>query len=1019
MNTTGNDSWTGNSSTHIDGTDIGPKATIQNGADTVESGGTVYVAEGTYKEHVTINQNLNLIGESLAGTILDGTQNGRPLTINSGLTVIITNFTITNGNVTGTNANGGGIYNDQGTLTITNCNINNNTATATATGQNAYAYGGGIYNNQGTLTITNCNINNNTATATTTGSNAFAYAYGGGIYNNFGTLTITNCNINNNTATATTTGSNAFAYAYGGGIYNNQGTLTITNCNINNNTATATSTNPHANGGGIYNNFNTLNITRCNINNNTATARTSNGPTAYGGGIYNNFGTLTITNCNINNNTATATTTGQNAYAYGGGIYTYFGTLTITNCNINNNTATATSTNPHANGGGIYNNQGTLAVNFSRIVNNSPYAISRNYGAVSSLEDNWWGSNNPDFTSLLVGVNSPTNWLYMTINATPSTINNTQTSLITVSFNNYSSDGTSSSQLDPTNGHIPDEVPVTFSLIGDILGSLMEPLTVTTTNGTASILFTAYNTGIQQINATTDNQNVSAYVTINPASFVDISNEFRDLPWGSVISTAYYNDKIYAIVKVHNLGPDATSINVRDLLNGLTWTGNYYVYRTVGPYPNTESAWVLNDPDYTFNGTDWNAGNLSTMIGSSRWLAIEVVVNQTGTVSNYAETFNQSTSPYRGYANYTAYLTAVAAPTSLTVNSPSGYNGDTVNITATLTDTTHNTPITNKTITITVNGETHTDNTDNNGQITWNYTIHNMNAQNYTINAIFTGDNQYNASNANGTLTVNLISTNLTVDDVSGNKNKTVPLTAILTDNHGTPLTGKTVEFWIDGAKVGENTTDNTGTAIFNYKITETPGNHILKAIFNETTIYQASNATGLLYVPTANLYIQINSDSANPTVGEKFTVTYKLGNKGPDTADNVTVIIPVPEGFHILQIYGDGNWTVNTNGTITWTFNNVTVGDPYLHLYGYASGEGYLPFTASIFSDTYNLNTIGVNSLTIHTIPQTTPEANAATTQTTSGNTVGMQSTGTPIAPLAIGILSVLGGLAATRKKQ
>jgi hypothetical protein len=139
------------------------------------------------------------------------------------------------------------------------------------------------------------------------------------------------------------------------------------------------------------------------------------------------------------------------------------------------------------------------------------------------------------------------------------------------------------------------------------------------------------------------------------------------------------------------------------------------------------------------------------------------------------------------------------------------------------------------------------------------------------------------------------------------------------------------------------------------------------------------------------------------------------LGNKGPDDALNVSVIILIPEGFHVLRIYGDGNWTVNANGTITWTFTNVAVGDPYLHLYGYASGEGDILFTASIFSDTYNANTIGVNSLTIQILPEETSQVNAATTETT----VGMQNTGIPLPGMVLAILMVLGGLISTRKKQ
>nr|WP_319372419.1 hypothetical protein [uncultured Methanobacterium sp.] len=918
VNTTGNDSWTGNSSTHIEGTDIGPKATIQNGTDTVEPNGFVYVADGTYTEHIIINQNLTLIGQSLAGTIIDGTQNGRPLTINSRLNVTITNFTITNGTVTEEYALGGGIYNNRGTLTITNCNIQNNTATST--GANAYAYGGGIYNYGGTLTITNCNIQNNTANATSSsaGTYAFTCAWGGGIYNFGGILTITNCNIQNNTANATSSG---------------------------------TATHEHTN--------------------------------ALGGGIYNYGGTLTITNCNIQNNTANATSSvsGADVYAFGGGIY---------------------------------NDGDTLTVNYSRIVGNTPQAINNVGPTVSSLEDNWWGSNNPVFGNLLFGVNPPTNWLYMTINATPTTINNTQTSLITVSFNNHSSDGSSFSPLDSNLGHIPDGVPVTFSLIKGLLGTygmLIPPLTLKTTNGTTYILFTATSVGIQEINASTDDQKVTATVTINPSSYVDISKEFRDLPWGTVITTAYYNDKIYAIVKVHNLGPDSTSVSVLDAPNGFIWTGNYYVLHAVGSYIPTPDSWILNDPTSPFNGTHWNVSSLNTFIGSEIWLAIEVTVNQTGTVSNYAETVNQSSYPYQGYDNYTAYLIAVVAPTSLTVNSSSGYNGDTVAITSTLTDTLHNTPVINKSVTITVNGETYTANSDSNGQITWNYLIQNMDAQDYTINGTFAGNNQYDASNANGTLSVNRILTNLTVDDVTGNKDKTVLLTAILTDNQGNPLAGKTIEFWIDSVKVGESTTGTNGIATLDYKINQTPGNHNLQAIFNESTMYQGCNATGLLYVPTANLYIQITSDKNNPTVGETFTLRYKLGNKGPDDALNVTITIPIPDGFVISKIEGDGTWTIVGNNII-WTMNNVTVGDPDLHISGWTRWAGSFLFGASILSDTFNLNSRGVSSFSLNAVPQ----INAASV---TSNTIGMQNTGTPIVPLILALLGVVGGLIATRKKQ
>ncbi|MBI4814059.1 MAG: hypothetical protein HY802_07215, partial [Methanobacterium sp.] len=81
------------------------------------------------------------------------------------------------------------------------------------------------------------------------------------------------------------------------------------------------------------------------------------------------------------------------------------------------------------------------------------------------------------------------------------------------------------------------------------------------------------------------------------------------------------------------------------------------------------------------------------------------------------------------------------------------------------------------------------------------------------------------------------------------------------------------------------------------------------------------------------------------------------------------------------------------------------------LYISGWTTGpENYL-FTASITSDTFNINSMGVSPLTLNT----PPTVNAATTT----NTVGMQTTGIPIVPLALAVLSVLCGLVATQKKQ
>jgi len=957
---------------------------------------TVYIAPGTYNEYsMSIDTSVNLHGENQDTTIIDADDNARILTIWNGATVNIEQLTFRDG----ASEYGGALRVESGTTTITDCTFDSNTVTD---------YGGAIYVDPGaTTTITGTTFTDNTAVD------------GGAIYNDGGVLDFNGCTFTGNSASSTNYG--------GGAIFNsiNGGTVNLSDCIFTSNTAEFA-------GGAIYNRYN-LTVENCTFTSNTASS--------YGGAISGGRGNNTITGCTFNGNTA----------SYGGAIAVGTAdTCTVNGCTFIGNSATTL-------GGAIYS-QPIITANFNRFYSNQASqgsAISASQ--TSNIENNWWGLNNPisSFTSLIQGVSPPTQWLYMTISANPTTINNGVTSLITVSFNNYSSDGTTYTEFDPSIGHIPDGTPVTFSLTNGPFGTLTPPLTIYTVNGTASILFTATNTGIQEVNATTDNQTcnvsipilgahaelekfyadynefannnyhivpitdpvnyldrvvvvlkvtnmgpdpisllqlhddwptdlvctnelwssrdtinwgfmpfyedkpfnlsvsslnngvtqwivigatvnasnkvitnnittisqtptdfegfdtASANLEVNPATYVEVYKKFRNTPWGQDITTAHYNDVVYAMVQVQNTGPDSTFLTVLDTLTGITWTGNYYVL-SGSINPSDPDNWMHNDPVNTFDGTQWNIPTFSSFIGGNvKWLAIEGIINQVGTASNYAEVISQGAYPYQGFDNYTATITTTITPT------------------------------------------------------------------------------------------------NLTVADARGDKDHTVTLSAVLTDYLDNPLNGETVEFWIDSTKVGEGITDATGKATFDYLISQTGGNHELKAIFNGTPLYQASEATGQLYVPSADLYIVITSNPKNPNVGEMVTLTYKLGNNGPDDAENVTITIPVPEGFVVDKIEGDGTWTYDpTTRTITWTMANVTVGDPYLYITGRFTRPGSYLFTASINSNTYNINTQGVSALTVNA--QNVVEA----------KTISMQETGAPIAPILLAILLVIGGLVVPSRK-
>ncbi|MBT6129418.1 MAG: DUF1565 domain-containing protein, partial [Candidatus Marinimicrobia bacterium] len=236
------------------------------------------------------------------------------MTFTSGedLTAVLTGFTITNGN----QFNGGGIYCNSSSPSITDCIISANVGVEGAgikcanasspsitnciiSGNTASGNGGGICSPNSLPVITNCTITGNIA------------SNGAGIFLYFSNPTITNCTISENDAIGDG-GENG-----GGGIHCDSSSPSITDCIISGNTTSY-------GGGGIYcNNSSSPVIANSTVSGNTASV--------HGGGIdsYNSC-SPTIINSTISENTA----------SWGGGVWT-LSSPTITNCTIAGNTATS------------------------------------------------------------------------------------------------------------------------------------------------------------------------------------------------------------------------------------------------------------------------------------------------------------------------------------------------------------------------------------------------------------------------------------------------------------------------------------------------------------------------------------------------------------------------------------------------------------------------------------------------------------------------------------------------------
>lgn len=322
--------------------------------------GTILIAKGTYTlgKTVHINKPLTLRGGftpdggsqeiSNNPTIIDGMEAHRVITATHGSgTLTLQGLIIQNGRVSGSSAEGGGIY-SVGDLHLQNTRVQHNAAYAsTSSGTSSYSYGGGIYTSSGSIVLSNSQIVDNTATTTFSSyTSSSSYSYGGGIYTSSGKIELVNSQITNNSAHSSSYSSDnsytsySSSYSYGGGIYTSNGRISLVNSLVNDNISSSTSS--------------------------SDSSASSYSSTSSGGGIYAESGSIYLANSEVRQNSTFSTAASDSNYAssesYGGGMYTSRGSIRLTNSQVSQNTISAISSSysstaiSSSKGGGIYGN---------------------------------------------------------------------------------------------------------------------------------------------------------------------------------------------------------------------------------------------------------------------------------------------------------------------------------------------------------------------------------------------------------------------------------------------------------------------------------------------------------------------------------------------------------------------------------------------------------------------------------------------------------------------------------------
>jgi MBG domain (YGX type)/FG-GAP-like repeat/FG-GAP repeat len=279
--------------------------------------------------------------------------------------------------------------------------------------------------------------------------------------------------------------------------------------------------------------------------------------------------------------------------------------------------------------------------------------------------------------------------------------------------------------------------------------------------------------------------------------------------------------------------------------------------------------------------------------------------------------------------------TGTINPSTLVVAAASGPQGGTVNLTGTLSSN-GAPPATIGWVTLSLpNGWTGRSLTDTKGNFGWfGASLAGLSSGVYAngIKAVFVSDGAYATSSATADLTVTAPAPVITVVSANGTYGGSANLAATITVQ-GSPLSGLTLNFAINGVSAGSATTDTQGTATLSAQLGGlASGNHAsaINVSFAGNSVYPSSSAFGNLVINPAPL--TVTASSAAMTYGgapPAITASY-AGFVNGDTAASLTITPTCMTGAGTQPAAGSYatscSGAVGTNYTIGYMAGSLTV---------------------------------------------------------------------------------------------
>ena len=180
------------------------------------------------------------------------------------------------------------------------------------------------------------------------------------------------------------------------------------------------------------------------------------------------------------------------------------------------------------------------------------------------------------------------------------------------------------------------------------------------------------------------------------------------------------------------------------------------------------------------------------------------------------------------------------------------------------------------------------------------------------------------------------------------------------------------------------------------------------------------NNANASICIPAkSSLYLKTIAPTKCLGLTDIAKITFKVGNRGPNHAENTVFTWTIPEGMEYVSATVDqGTVAYNpATRTITWNLGNVAVGDPYLWVTTRILKEGTFKIKPTLSTSTYDPDLR--NNIEFANV---CGEANNGGGSGGKGNTVNaatipLHKTGLPIGFLIAAITLVFAGLVPKRK--